>query len=138
MITIAEATQEAVRLALLRHHLVALRDRRPPYQDVPAGAAEVAGRLFRILGTIDLLRGARRDVRGLERHAITLVARLAEMGVAVAGWGRVVTRARIRARLWPAGAFTLVWLAAPGSHAAVAYPSLPHPCRGVAGGAAGT
>jgi hypothetical protein len=82
MITIAEATQEAVRLALLRHRLVALRDRRPPYQDVPAEAAEVAGRLFRTLAAIDLLRGTRRDVRGLQRRAVVLAARLAELEMA--------------------------------------------------------
>jgi hypothetical protein len=81
MITIAEAPEEAVRLALLRHRLVAIRDRRPPYQDVPAEAAEVAGDLFSVLATIDLLRGTRRDVRGLQRRAVVLAARLAEMGL---------------------------------------------------------
>jgi hypothetical protein len=85
MITIAVATQEAVTLALLRHRLVARRDRRAPYQDVPAEAAEVAGQLFRTLAAIDLLRGTRRDVRGLRRRAVVLAGRLAELGVAVAG-----------------------------------------------------
>jgi hypothetical protein len=44
VITIAEATQQAVRLALFRRPLAAIQDRRHPYQDVPQEAAEVAGR----------------------------------------------------------------------------------------------
>jgi len=85
VITIAEASQEAIRLALFRHQLAALRDRRPPQQDASAEASAVAGDLFRVLAAIDLLRGTRRDVRGLQRRAVVLAGRLAEMGVAVEG-----------------------------------------------------
>jgi hypothetical protein len=57
VIAVAEATQQAVRLALVRNQLAAIRDRGHPYQDVPQEAAEVAGRLFRTLAVTDLLRG---------------------------------------------------------------------------------
>lgn len=82
MITIAEATQEAVRLALPRHWCHRLAGE--------AGAAEaraLAGRLSRTLQLVYALRGTRRDARGLEGRARALVARLGELGLAPPGGG---------------------------------------------------
>jgi hypothetical protein len=81
-IPIAEATEAAVRAALLRHWCVAGRDRRPPHQHVPAEASAVAGELLRALVVCDLLRGTRRDVPGLKRKALAAAARLAALGLA--------------------------------------------------------
>lgn len=81
MIPIAEATDAAVALALQRYHLAALAGRRPPHEDAPAEAVAVAGELVRVLQVLDLLRGTKRDVRGLQRRAVLLSARLAVMGM---------------------------------------------------------
>ena len=62
MITIAEATHEAIRLALLRHRCRQLAGRRPPYEDASAEAAAIAGELARTLDLLAVLRGTRRDV----------------------------------------------------------------------------
>jgi len=85
MITIAEATQEAVRLALLRHWCAAVRDRRPPHGDVPEEAVALAGELARTLAVLALLRGTRRDTRGLTVRAQHLAARLAAIGLGPPG-----------------------------------------------------
>lgn len=83
MITIAKASDQAVRLALQRYHLAALAQRRPPHEDAAAAAVAVAGELARTLTVLDLLRGTKRDVRGLQRRAVQLAGRLAEMGMAL-------------------------------------------------------
>ena len=82
MIHIAEATDEAIRLALTRHWLTALAGRKPPHEYAAPEAVTVAGELARVLMVLDLLRGTRRDVRGLQRRAVVLAGRLAEMGMA--------------------------------------------------------
>ena len=85
MFPITEATAAAIRLALTRCWLVAVAARRPPHDAAPAEAAAVAGELVRVLQVLDLLRGTRRDVRDLQRRAVLLAGRLAEMGMAPPG-----------------------------------------------------
>jgi hypothetical protein len=82
MILIAEATDAAVQLALQRHWLANLAARKVGHEDAPAEAVAVAGELVRVLQVLDLLRGTRRDLRGLQRRAVALAGRLAEMGMA--------------------------------------------------------
>ena len=80
MIPIAEATDEAIRLALARHWLAAQAGRKPPHEHAAPEAVTLAGELARVLLVLDLLRGTRRDVRGLQRRTVVLAARLAAMG----------------------------------------------------------
>jgi hypothetical protein len=61
MITIAEVTDAAIRVALLRHWWRPLAQRRPPQDTAPAEAVRVAGDLARTLAVLDLLRGTRRE-----------------------------------------------------------------------------
>jgi hypothetical protein len=79
-IQIAEATAEAVNLALLRHHCRQLAEGLPPHQDAPAEVREVARALDGVLATMVSLRGSRRNVNGLRRRAEGLEARLAAAG----------------------------------------------------------
>jgi hypothetical protein len=81
MITIAEASAEAIQKALLRHWCLALRERRPPHDDAPEEAAHLAGVLGRTLTVLDLLRGTRRSAEGLQRRAAGLLGRLAVLGL---------------------------------------------------------
>jgi hypothetical protein len=83
MLTIAEATDAAVALALQRHWLARLAQHRPPHEDAPAEAVAGAGDLARVLTVLGLLRGTKRDVRGMQRRAVVLSARLDELGVAM-------------------------------------------------------
>lgn len=85
MIPIAEATDAAIRHALTRHWLAAVAARRPPHDSAPDEAVAVAGELRRVLAVLDLLRGTRRDVRGLQRRSVVLAGRLAEMGMVPPG-----------------------------------------------------
>ena len=85
MITIAEATAEAVRLALLRHWCRQVADRRPPHDDVSDEAAALAGELARTLTVLELLRGTHRDTRILTGRARNLTERLAVIGLALPG-----------------------------------------------------
>jgi hypothetical protein len=81
MITIAEATAEAIRLALLRHKCHAVCNRLSPYQNSPDDARAVAHSLSRTLGLLAVLRGSRRaeEVRRPEEQAGRLEARLADL-----------------------------------------------------------
>ena len=81
MIHIAEATDQAVRLALARCWLVAVAARRPPHDAASPEAGSVASELVRTLQVLDLLRGTRRDLRGLQRRAVVLAGRLTALGL---------------------------------------------------------
>jgi hypothetical protein len=85
MIPIAEATDAAIRHALTRHWLAGLAAHRPPHEQADADAVRVAGELARVLAVLDLLRDTHRDVRGLQRGAVVLAARLAELGLSLPG-----------------------------------------------------
>ncbi|HKI30292.1 MAG TPA: hypothetical protein VKA46_00270 [Gemmataceae bacterium] len=80
-ILIAEATDEAVRRALLRHFCHQVAEGLPPHEGAPAEARAAAGDLARVLQVLDLLRGTRRDVRGLRRKAQALAGQLALLGL---------------------------------------------------------
>ncbi|HKI36058.1 MAG TPA: hypothetical protein VKA46_29650 [Gemmataceae bacterium] len=80
-ILIAEATDEAVRHALLLSWCHQLTEGRPPHEGAPAEARAAAGELARALQVLDLLRGTRRDVRGLRRKAQALAGQLVLLGL---------------------------------------------------------
>ena len=82
MIHIAEATDEAIRLALLRCWCRQLAGRLPHHEYVTDEAAALAGELGRVLRLQNLLLLTRRDARHLERRAEGLLARLASLGLA--------------------------------------------------------
>jgi hypothetical protein len=80
-ILIAEATDAAIRLALLRHWCREVAQRRSPHDGAPDEVVRLAADLARTLAVVESLRGTRRDVRGLQRRAGVLAVRLAEMGM---------------------------------------------------------
>jgi hypothetical protein len=81
VIHIAEATDEAIRQALLRCWCRQLAGRLPPHEYATDAVAALAAELGRVLRLQNLLRRTRRDTGHLERRAEGLVLRLASLGL---------------------------------------------------------